>query len=172
MSLHVWAAPSPDRYLSPPALGPADWSSQDKDTPPDWRFPTTGSRNSTRHSLSCNDLQKPIAEQDTVRDQSQSRTQSLGTVALRASGVCQVFVRCYHSWGPQVRSIWLESVSVQMKNKLRRLPDDSSQNHWSSTHCPPPPDSSSPPGPWETDRWRQTDRLVLTLWPEAVNMRH
>lgn len=70
-------------------------------------------------------------------------------------------LRCYHSSRPQVLSIWLGSVWVQMKNKLHRPPDDSSQSHWSSTRCPPPPDSSSLPGPWDRkvetyeDRWRQ-----------------
>lgn len=52
-------------YLSPPALLPAGWSSQGKDTSPGWRSPTAGCHNSTRRSLSCNDLQGATAEEDT-----------------------------------------------------------------------------------------------------------
>lgn len=76
-------------------------------------------------------------------------------ITKRDRGVRWMRVRCYHSWVPQVRSIWWGSVWVQMKNKRHRPPDDSSQSHWSSAHCPPPPDSSSLQGPWETGTYRK-----------------
>lgn len=55
MDIHIEATPL-RLYLSPPALGPVGWSSQGRDTSPGWRSPTAGCHNSTRRSLSCNDL--------------------------------------------------------------------------------------------------------------------
>lgn len=71
-------------YLSPPALLPVGWSSQGKDTSPGWRSPTAGCRNSTRRSLSCNDLQGPIAEEDTWASQK--------TLTWRCNQVGQVWL--------------------------------------------------------------------------------